>query len=329
MIFGGALGDLMALLPSLLVLRRTHPHASLVMLGPSSWLPLLEQRGYVDRGVSLEAVPLHMLFRPAAAAEKNPFFDFLEDFDLIVSWFGDEEGLFERNLQAVSKGRVHVFPLRNYSRFAGHISEYYLETLASTGIEVGTPCYKILPPKNPARLEDESPGIPFPLPPLVCIHPGSGSPIKNWPLESFIGVALEIARRSRLEIFFVLGPAEREHLRLDQIKAGIPSARIIEEPSTCGLATLFEHSLLYIGNDSGPTHLAAVTGVPTIALFGPTSTERWGPRGPQVRVIELDIPCRPCTGEAARTCLERRCLTDITPERVLEVATSLLGSLPK
>jgi len=330
-IFGGGLGDLVALLPSLLALRRTHPKAHIEMLGPSSWLPLLEQRGYVDRGVSLEAVPLHMLFRPSAAADKNPFFDFLEDLDLIVSWFGDGEGVFERNLEAVSKGRAHVFPLRNHARFAGHISEYYLATLASIGVEVGTPCYRILPPKGPARarLEDELPGIPLPHPPFVCIHPGSGSPTKNWPLESFIGVARQIARRSKPAIVFVLGPAEQEYLRTDRIRADIPSARIIQEPSICGLATLFEHSLLYVGNDSGPTHLAAATGAPTIALFGPTSPERWGPRGPQVRVIERDIPCRPCTSEAARACAKRRCLTDITPETVLEVAVSLLGSRPE
>jgi ADP-heptose:LPS heptosyltransferase len=102
----------------------------------------------------------------------------------------------------------------------------------------------------------------------MVIHPFSGSPRKNWPLASFE----EVARRSPLQVEWTAGPDEA----LD---------RATRFESLFDLARWLAGAALYIGNDSGITHLAAAVGVPVIALFGPTAPEIWAPRGANVTVL--------------------------------------------
>src|SRR5262249_5406296 len=103
---------------------------------------------------------------------------------------------------------------------------------------------------------------------FVAIHPFSGSSRKNWPLERF----RELASRLETPVRWIAGPEEElpDATRFDdlgELPQGLAGAR------------------LYIGNDSGITHLAAAAGVPVVALFGPTDPRVWSPRG-NVRVIE-------------------------------------------
>ena len=73
----------------------------------------------------------------------------------------------------------------------------------------------------------------------------------------------------------------------------------------------------YIGNDAGMTHVAALAGVPTLALFGPTDPAVWGPRGPGVRILTAEKPCVPCSSEERQAC-PRPCLEEIEPEEVIK-----------
>ena len=102
----------------------------------------------------------------------------------------------------------------------------------------------------------------------IVIHPFTGSPRKNWPLASFE----EVAHRSLLPVEWTAGPDEA----LD---------RATRFENLFDLARWLAGAALYIGNDSGITHLAAAVGVPVIALFGPTSPDIWVPRGANVTVL--------------------------------------------
>jgi heptosyltransferase III len=112
----------------------------------------------------------------------------------------------------------------------------------------------------------------------TLIHPGSGSSRKNWPLERFI----ELSRRLEglgHRVVWIRGPAEM----------GQPEAwtgERLDRPSLQALAATLAASRLFIGNDSGVSHLAAAVGAPTVALFGPTSQTVWRPDGPRVRVVD-------------------------------------------
>ena len=75
---------------------------------------------------------------------------------------------------------------------------------------------------------------------------------------------------------------------------------------------------LFLGNDGGVTHLAALMGVPTVAVFGPSDPVRWAPRGPRVQVVRSPAPCSPCTAEALQECADRVCLSRVETPEVLE-----------
>jgi ADP-heptose:LPS heptosyltransferase len=119
------------------------------------------------------------------------------------------------------------------------------------------------------------------LPPaFLAVHPGSGSPRKNWPAENFAVVVAACAADARW--LLVEGPADSvvtstlRSLRGAVVASDLP-------PRVLGAA--LARSGAYVGNDSGVSHLAAAWGAPTVALFGPTDPARWSPVGEDVRVV--------------------------------------------
>jgi heptosyltransferase-3 len=113
--------------------------------------------------------------------------------------------------------------------------------------------------------------------PVVAIAPGSGSAKKNWPLEAFVELC-GLLQHSGFGTVWVIGPAE-DSLRIPM------GAHAWKELALAGLAAAFARCRLFVGNDSGVTHLAAACGCPTIALFGATDPGVWAPRGRAVRVV--------------------------------------------
>ena len=106
---------------------------------------------------------------------------------------------------------------------------------------------------------------------FAVIHPFSGSPHKCWPLERY----RELARLLPMPVRWCAGPE-------DELPGAVRIDNLYE------LACWLAGARLYIGNDSGITHLAAATGTPVIALFGPTDPGIWAPRGDNVCVIGGD-----------------------------------------
>jgi heptosyltransferase-2 len=119
----------------------------------------------------------------------------------------------------------------------------------------------------------------------VAIHPGSGSPKKNWPRERFAELS-SLLEPQGLATIWVLGPAEMERPELAElaVRAGPPSG-CLSDASLVEVAALLSRVRVYVGNDSGVTHLAAALGTPTVALFGPSEAAVWGPRAANVEVL--------------------------------------------
>jgi ADP-heptose:LPS heptosyltransferase len=122
----------------------------------------------------------------------------------------------------------------------------------------------------------------------VVLHPGSGAARKNWDIERFIEVA-RLIRQARCEPIFTIGEVEREQFS-DRVIGDLKNeGEVVTPDNVLSLSETIASSEAYVGNDSGPTHLAAMLGKPTIALFGPTSDHtRWRPRGPGVQVMDFD-----------------------------------------
>jgi len=119
-------------------------------------------------------------------------------------------------------------------------------------------------------------------PGFLALHPGSGGPSKNWPSDRFTRLARDLGAGTWL---LVEGPAE-EAFPLD-LAADDVCLRAQQLPLRI-LAAVLRHARLFVGNDSGITHLAAAAGAPTLALFGPTDPALWSPVGRRVAVVRSD-----------------------------------------
>ncbi len=160
---------------------------------------------------------------------------------------------------------------------------------------------------------------------LIGLNPGSFRPSRRWPLERW----LELARRMRArypEAGFVVttGPGE------EKLSEALGSGERTWTPggalSAGQLAALLAKLSVYVTNDTGPMHLAAAVGTRVAAIFGPSDIVRFTPAVPRamVRVVRADSAgCfRPCYDFE---CADPRCLSDITPEAVLEAVEALRG----
>ncbi len=117
------------------------------------------------------------------------------------------------------------------------------------------------------------------LPPdFLALHPGSGAPAKNWPDERFEALAARLSPDR--PYLLVLGPAERERGR-DRASGAV----VARELPLRTLGALLSRAGLFVGNDAGISHLAAASGAPTLALFGPTDPLLWSPVGGNVRCL--------------------------------------------
>src|SRR6185437_14709392 len=119
----------------------------------------------------------------------------------------------------------------------------------------------------------------------VVIHPGSGAVEKCWPAERFLKLIHKLKRRKK-NVRVLLGEVELERMPPADIAAFEAAASVGRPGNYVELLNELRTAGHFVGNDSGPAHLAAMIGVPTVAIFGPTNPNVWKPLGPRVRVIE-------------------------------------------
>lgn len=169
---------------------------------------------------------------------------------------------------------------------------------------------------------------------LVGFHAGGGREIKQWDLGRVADVATLIARSHGATI--VLTGSESDRAIVDRVKSGLGGGLSVIDVSggldLITLAALLERLDLLITPDTGPMHLAAAVGTPTVALFGPSDPARWGPLSPVARVVRIDLPCSPCNRIRVppNRCAGHvpDCLAGIDVERVYDAAVELLGPPP-
>ncbi len=135
---------------------------------------------------------------------------------------------------------------------------------------------------------------------------------KEWPLARFAKLADWLHREHGLVPVFNCGPSEEERLR--PVLRGRPGLCL--STSVGELAALIEGAALFVGNDSGPTHLAAALRRPLVVLFGSSSSSIWGPWKAAAEVVQNDFPCNPCPGDRCYAFAEPQCILSITLEQV-------------
>jgi heptosyltransferase III len=160
--------------------------------------------------------------------------------------------------------------------------------------------------------------------PLIACLPTGSWPAKTWLPERYTAVMEALAHEGT--VVWMWGPGERE--AVEDCRAGMRAPSLLAPQSGWQeLGALVKRCSLWIGNDSGPKHLAVALGVPTVTLFGPTNPRTWHPpEGPHA-VVEVDgLECLHCNANVCPLPGEgyMRCMIDLSPARVIGAALALL-----
>ena len=160
-------------------------------------------------------------------------------------------------------------------------------------------------------------------PRIAVIHPGAGKHYRLWPAERFAAVADDLVEKKSLTICFIGGPGEQTLMNKTRSLMRNPQAALCLNLTLVQLVALFDMASIYICNESGPMHLAAMTDLPIVAIFGPTPEARWLPvRNENVTTIRGSA-CDPTCGQRVCTA-NSRCMMELSVEEVLAAAEPYL-----
>jgi len=162
--------------------------------------------------------------------------------------------------------------------------------------------------------------------PLVACLPTGSWPAKSWPTERFAAVMDRLAPQA--EGIWCWGPGERA--AADACRARMRArSTLAPDMGWQELGALLKRCAVWIGNDSGPKHVAVALGVPTVTVFGPTNPINWHPPEGPHRFVEADgLDCLHCNESRCPLTGDRhmRCMRDVTVERVSDTARALLDA---
>ena len=275
----GAIGDTLLTFPVLKVLRTRYAKPHITLVGNAAVLPLALASGIVEE-VSDYGHPQWSELFSTEGVHTLALRDLLQHTNLAICWLRDPDGVVEQNLRMAGIKRVIVAPGRPPEGMRIHVVEYLAETLALQNVEGQfiAPISMHLTASNVLPSHNQ----------YIAIHHGSGGAHKCWPAPYF-AVVIERLWRRNCPVLLLAGPADHEHLRDVLNHLSSASSEMLKVLADAPLLEVAEHlqkCRCYLGNDSGITHLAAMLGVPTVALFGPSDPLVWRPLGPVVRIIE-------------------------------------------
>lgn len=346
------IGSLQLLTPAARVLREQHPGARLTLLTLAENAPFARGLGLFDRVLTLDVRGagwvglLVRIGRLISGLRSQHFgvvydFEFFTRFSAVVSMLtgaGERHGY---HSPSVWRGRLHTRMLafnrywhvaRNFRALAG--GEDGSEVAASEVMP-----YRISSAERArvtALLDTALRGtIPPPESgPLVVLNPNAGSLSleRRWPRERFAALARRLRSERGATVVLIGAPSEEALCREIAALAHAERGHLIDTSGTLSvgeLCALLERASAVVSNDSGPVHLAAALGTPTIALFGPETPVMYRPIGKQARVLWHPPICSPCINvhdNKVANCIYGRpeCLVNIGVDEVFEAAARAL-----
>ena len=157
--------------------------------------------------------------------------------------------------------------------------------------------------------------------PYVVIHPGALQVTKRWDTGRYA----EVARTLQNEGFTIAltgGPGEESLVA--EVARHVAGTTILLGLTIPELGELIRGARLYIGNDSGPMHLATAVGTPTVVPWGSSDSEAWRPWGAKSRVIQNPFECNPCPGYRCLVADTPLCIESVSVEQVTAAVRELL-----
>jgi heptosyltransferase-2 len=276
---GGAIGDFILTLPAIKLLRDRFPGAHIEILGYTHIAALAEKRFYADAIRSIEYGPLASFFARGSALP-DELADYFRGFDLILSYLFDPDGIFETNLK---RCRIKTF-VTGPPKLSGsaHAALQLARPLEQIGLPLEDPAARIYLADEDREFARNFLGEAGPS--IIALHPGSGSETKNWPIENWEKLGEFLFSTGRT-VLVVAGEADEDRARLLESAWKEKPVQFARHLALPRLAALFENAL-FLGHDSGISHLAAAAGARCTLLFGPTDPAIWAPMNERVTVLQ-------------------------------------------
>lgn len=354
------LGDLLTVTPALQALRAAHPTARIDLLVPPSSAGLLKGSDYIDSILTFDKFPFDRKRGLLSISRLLQTARFLVElrlsrYDAIVLFhhFATRWGTFKfaavsyasgaKVRAGLDNGRGYFLNLRLPDEGFGamHEVDYWLNLAGLLGANTGTGWRPHIAIGDAARSQAANLTANMGrnrARSLVAVHPGAGwySRARIWPVQGFAAVAKGLIESHDADLVILGGPDEAEAASTLERLVGEPEhlANLTGRTSILETAALIERCDLFLGNDSGPMHIAAAVGTPVVAVFGPSNIRAWGPytptgQEPMHRVVARDLPCMPCfyRGHSLGLrdgCGTRECLTLLPYRPVLQACRETL-----
>lgn len=275
---GGAIGDFVLTLPALRLLREGFPDCRIEIVGYRHICSIAEGRFYADAVRSIEYAPMAGFFNPRA--ELDPELSaYFASFGQVISYLFDPDGFFQGNLKRCGvKNLLCGDPRISDSLPAARQLAKPLESLA---LYLEDSSAEIFP--SEADITEAERLLAGYRNPLVAVHPGSGSPKKNWPLEAWRQLITDLESEG-VTVVVVSGESDNENIAGLKAVFGTRLLFLNHLPLHV-LGAVLQRCDFFIGHDSGISHLAAAAGTECLLLFGPTDPAVWAPTNPDVKVL--------------------------------------------
>ncbi|HLI80677.1 MAG TPA: glycosyltransferase family 9 protein [Candidatus Binataceae bacterium] len=260
-IFPGALGDLMLLAPTIAAISRRHRGAELDLMARYELAEFAVGRLGIARAHSIDRREVALLFQDGDRASASRFFG---AFDRIYCFFNADDPDFRRRLIEACAYEVTFHRFRPDAE--GHVAAAYMKDVTGDA-KLEDASINLLPKdiQEAVRIVEAKN--------FIAIFPGSGSTKKNWPVEKFCALADSL--NDKTPAVFICGPAEYSLANVIRASGHVT----IENLPLGTVAAIARMASVFVGNDSGISHLAAATGTRGVVLFGSTDPAKWRPLG--------------------------------------------------
>ena len=280
---GGAIGDFILTLPVFGVLRQALPHASIEVFGHPHRAILAQHAAYADQIRDPDTLAWHRLFSPQATIPAQVA-AYLGSFDMIVAYVPREDETFAAHLHRYCPGRVILHSLQ--APTGVHMTDHLLQPVRDMLPHAYDPLPRVyLTDEACAAAERFWRSAGLPEVGVMALHPGSGGVRKVWDMAGWRQVLRWVADQ-HIPCVIVCGPAEHDSVTQLMQRLDRPAWPCIGEMPLLHLAAMLARCRLFVGHDSGITHLAAAVGTTTLALFGPTDPWTWAPRSTRACVLQ-------------------------------------------
>jgi len=315
----GTIGDVLLAVEAIRAIRRAFPLHHVVWVGQLEIGKLLLECEEVHEIIGIEGPFLSQLLTHPRHFD-NRLKGILQQCTHCVCWMTDHDEIISNNLRSL--GIRFIIQSPQSSEFMNfHHEERFMRTLRPWGIMADLhkkrmPLFKKVPTQSESdylRSRFSFIDIPY-----IVIHPGSGSQHKCVASSLLGEITGRLLEHPGMTLVILSGPADQCQVNsfLDEIHCG--NSHLVSNQSLSTVAMLLKKSALYIGHDSGISHLAAGVGTHSIVLFGPTKSDYWAPRGDHVTVIQGPA-CQCAEWKQVQQCHLKPCL-ELSVDLILQKA---------